>query len=71
MEELIEKSKQLKKKFYFYMVVVILYWLIYRFFDADRIFFHILTIRFGVVAYQYAKVKNEIKEKQEFDITKQ
>ena len=62
MDELIEKSQKLKKKFYFYMVVVILYWLIYRFFNADRIFFHILTIRFGVVAYQYVNAKKEIKE---------
>ncbi len=70
MEELKQKAKKLKKKFYFYMVLVIIAWLISFFFDVDKLGFHLLALNYAVIGKQYVDVKKEIKkamERQEDD----
>ena len=62
MEELKQKAKKLKKKFYFYMVLVVIAWLISFFFDVGRIGFCLLALRYAVIGKQYADVKKEIKK---------
>ena len=62
MEELKQKAKKLKKKFYFYMVLVVIAWLISFFFDVDKLGFYLFALRYAVICKQYADVKKEIKK---------